>query len=262
MIWDLHTHLTRQLRGQTPAEKAAHLIEVGSRHGIERFCCYMGIEWSGDPSPADLVRQNDQILEAAAAFPEQLFGFVYLNPKHPAESLDELKRCVRDGPMIGVKLWVAHRCSEPELDPLVELATELQVPVFQHTWIKTGGNLPGESTPDDLARLAARHPEAQFVCGHTGGNWELAIPAVRALKNVSVGIGGFDPTAGITEMAVRELGAERVLFGSDAPGRSFASQLAKVTGADLSESQKALILGENLQRLVEPVLKSKGLSKP
>src|SRR3712207_6583780 len=33
-------------------------------------------------------------------------------------------------------------------------------------------------------------------------------------------------------MAVRELGAERILYGSDAGGRSFASQLAKVTGAD------------------------------
>jgi hypothetical protein len=39
---------------------------------------------------------------------------------------------------------------------------------------------------------------------------------------------GFDPTAGVTEMAVREVGAARVLYGSDAGGRSFASQLAKV----------------------------------
>lgn len=163
--------------------------------------------------------------------------------------------------MIGVKLWVAHRCSAPELDPVIALATELQVPVFQHTWLKTTGNLPGESTPADIAKLAARHPAAKLICGHTGGNWEIAIPEVRPYPNVWVDLAGFDPTAGVTEMAVRELGAERVLYGSDAPGRSFASQLAKVTGADLSASQKALILGENLQRLVEPVLNAKGLPR-
>lgn len=260
MIWDLHTHLTRQLRGQTAAEKAGHLIEVGARHGISRFCCYMGLEWARDPDPASFTRQNDDILAAISAHPERLLGFVYLNPKHPGACIEEMKRCLRDGPMVGVKLWVAERCSEASLDPIVEFATELGAPILQHTWLKTTGNLPGESTPDDIARLAARHSEANLICGHAGGNWELAIPAIRQYANVSVGIGGFDPTAGVTEFAVRELGAERVLFGSDAPGRSFASQLAKVTGADISGSQRDLILGENLKRLLDPQLKAKGFT--
>jgi predicted TIM-barrel fold metal-dependent hydrolase len=45
-------------------------------------------------------------------------------------------------------------------------------------------------------------------------------------------------------MAVRELGAERVIYGSDAGGRSFASQLAKVMGAEIPEAARQLILGE------------------
>lgn len=259
MIWDLHTHLTRSLRGQTPAEKAEHLIEVGARHGIEKLCCYMGLQWSYDPDAADLVKQNSDILEAVEAHPDHLLGFVYLNPKQKEASLDEIKRCLRDGPMVGVKLWVAHRCSEPEIDPIIESAAEQGAVIFQHTWIKTSGNLPGESTPDDLARLATRYPETSFIAGHTGGNWELGIPAVRSHPNVSIGLGGFDPTAGVTELAVRELSAERVLFGSDAPGRSFASQLAKVKGARISEAEKELILGKNLQRLLEPAMKTRGL---
>ena len=110
----------------------------------------------------------------------------------------------------------------------MERAISLKVPILQHTWIKTNGNLPGESTPYDLAELARRHPNAQFVCGHTGGNWELGIRAIRNVKNVCAGIAGSDPTSGFVEMAVRELGPERVIHGSDAGGRSFASQLAKV----------------------------------
>ena len=77
-------------------------------------------------------------------------------------------------------------------------------------------------------------------------------------KNVSACVAGFDPTSGVVEMAVRELGAERVIFGSDAAGRSFASQLAKVTGAEIPRPARRLILGENLRRLLTPILRAKG----
>ena len=132
--------------------------------------------------------------------------------------------------------------------------------VFQHTWMKTTGNHPGESTPMDLAELADRHPDVPIICGHTGGDWERGIRAIRELRNVSIGIGGSDPTSGFVEMGVRELGAERVLYGSDAGGRSFASQLAKVQGARISESDKQLILGENLKRMLGPILKRKAVA--
>jgi predicted TIM-barrel fold metal-dependent hydrolase len=60
-------------------------------------------------------------------------------------------------------------------------------------------------------------------------------------------------------MAVRELGAERVLYGSDAAGRSFASQLGKVAGAEISDAARRLVLGENLRRMLTPVLQAKGM---
>ena len=97
-----------------------------------------------------------------------------------------------------------------------------------------------------------------MICGHTGGQWELGIRAVRSLPNVAIGLAGSDPTAGFVEMAVRELGARRVVYGSDVPGRSFASQLAKVTGAEISDEERRLILGENLKRLLLPILKRQG----
>jgi predicted TIM-barrel fold metal-dependent hydrolase len=63
----------------------------------------------------------------------------------------------------------------------------------------------------------------------------------------------------MVEMAVRELGAARVIYGSDAGGRSFASQLAKVRGADIPDGAKTLILRENLRRLLKPILSAKGI---
>jgi len=49
-----------------------------------------------------------------------------------------------------------------------------------------------------------------------------------------------------------------VIFGSDAGGRSFASQLGKVMGAEIPEAARKLILGENLRRMLTPILKAKG----
>jgi uncharacterized protein len=257
-IWDVHCHLYG-VKGTTPEERADHLIEYADRMGIHRMCIFMGLEWSYEPSPEKLKHDNDEVLRALAHRPDRLLGFVYLNPQHIRASLDELNRCVRDGPMIGVKLWVAKHCDAAELDPILEQATELTAPVLQHTWIKISGNLPGESTPQELAQLAARHPNATIICGHTGGDWEQGIRAVRPRANVFVELGGGDPTAGFTEMVVRELGANRVLFGSDAGGRSFASQLAKVHGAEIDEVAKRLILGDNLRSFLKPILSAKGI---
>ena len=180
----------------------------------------MGRPLVADPSPDELRRQNDQVLKAISHRPDRAFGFVYVSPKHPEASLVEIERCVAKGPMLGLKLWVAARCTTPDIDPLIRRASELRALIFQHTWIKTGGNLPGESTPQDLVELAARHPDASFVCGHAGGDWETGLRAIRASKNIATELAGSYPTAGLTEMAVREFGASRVIYGSDAPGRA------------------------------------------
>jgi uncharacterized protein len=257
VVWDVHCHLISSV-GETPEERMAYLLQFADRLGIDRVMLSLGYPLLEDPPPDQLRLENDQVLRALQRFPDRTLGFVYLNPNHLDFSLQEFDRCVRDGPMVGVKLWVARRCNAPELDPIVDRAAAMKAVILQHTWLKVGGNLGGESRPQDLAGLARRHPHANFIDAHTGGDWEQGIRAIRAAKNVSTCIAGFDPTAGSVEMAVRELGAERVIYGSDAGGRSFASQLAKVMGAEIPEAARRLALGENLRRLLTPILNAKG----
>jgi predicted TIM-barrel fold metal-dependent hydrolase len=98
-----------------------------------------------------------------------------------------------------------------------------------------------------------------MICGHTGGDWELGVRAIRGRKEIFGDLAGSDPTAGYVEMAVRELGAERIIYGSDAYGRSFSSQIAKVVGARITEAQKQRILRDNLRELMLPILTAKGV---
>ncbi len=258
VIWDAHGHLSTP--GSTPQQRMASLLRIADRMGIQRVIVFMGYPWSQDPTPDEMRRQNDQALQAIEHAEGRALGFVYLNPAHTHESLEEIDRCVRNGPMVGVKLWVALRCNDTRLDPIVAHAAQLKAPILQHTWTKITGNLPGESTAADLAELAARHATATFIAAHTGGDWEVGIRELRATKNVMAEVCGSDPTSGFVEMAVRELGAQRVIYGSDFAGRSFASQLAKVLGADIEEASKRLILAGNLKRLLTPICAEKGIT--
>jgi predicted TIM-barrel fold metal-dependent hydrolase len=256
-IWDLHCHLT-SVPGRTPEEKMAKLLEIADRHRIERLCLFFSSAFQQTPTPEQLRMDNDVVLQAMSHWSDRTFGFCYVSGQHVQASLEEMERCIAQGPMVGIKLWVASRAHEAELDPIIRKAVELKAVIFQHTWLKqNGGQLPGESTPMDLAKLAARFPEAHFICGHAGGQWEMGIRAIRGSPNISIELAGSDPTAGFTEMAVRELGPSRIIFGSDVAGRSFASQLAKVYGAEITDDAKRVILKDNLKRWIEQALAAK-----
>ncbi len=259
-VWDIHSHL-HAVPGDTPEARMDALIQYADRMGVERVILSQGYSANLHPTPDQLRQENDRVLSAIRRFPQRAYGSVYLSPSYVDVSLREFDRCVRDGPMIGVgELEIDKRCNSPELDVFVERAVSLKAPILQHTWLKTTGNEPGESSPNDLVELARRHPDATFICGHTGGDWERGIRIIRESKNILAEIAGSNPTAGFVEMAVRELGPERVVYGSDVGGRSFASQVAKVMGADIPESAKALVLGGNLRRIFKPILRAKGYS--
>jgi predicted TIM-barrel fold metal-dependent hydrolase len=258
-VWDQHSHLG-SVPGDTPEERMAFLVKCMDRVGVERLILSQGYSADKHPNPAEQFRlENDRVMQAVKAFPDRAYGSAYITPALLDFSLKELDRCVRDGPMVMIgEIEAEARCNVPDMDPIAEWAVANETVILQHEWLKTSGNEPTESSPYDVVELAKRHPKLQIVCAHTGGNWEQGFRVIRGTKNVYAGIAGSDPTSGMVEMAVRELGAERVLFGSDVGGRSFASQLSKVMGANIPDTAKELILGGNLRRLLTPMLRKKG----
>lgn len=263
-IWDIHCHLpSRQVRGRTLSEQIDSMLTIAGRVGIDRIGVFIKTDVATDhPS-------NDEIRRAFEEHRGRAFGFVWVSlVDDPNHGLDKLNRWVGDGPMVGLKLGgYSGHCNRPEYDPVFRRAVDLKAVIYVHTWIKLGGdppypgggNLPNEPYPWELVEVAARYPEYPFICGHTGGDWELGIAAIRHQKNVLAEIGGGYPRVGLVEMGVRELGAERVIYGSDVPGRSFATQLAKVHGACVPEKAKQLIFNDNLERLMGPICRAKGI---
>lgn len=239
-------------------ERSMPAIETGC---IEKLCyfAHVGLGTTSDAEYEKLVRTRPEVvLKPLERWPHLLLGMIQLNANDVAASLDALNRWLRDGPMLGVYFASGSPgslpCTHRNLRPLVQRIIELRGVIMQHTWFKTGGkDGPNESTPAELAELAAIFPDQKFICAHAGGEWQRGIRAVRDSPNVLIETSGFDATAGFIEMAVRELGPERIIFGSHLPSRSLGTELGKVVGAEISEHDKRLILGENYRQLLRPI---------
>jgi len=261
-IWDsyftpAHSHPGRDGSSNLIAEieRALPAIKTGK---FEKLCYFphVGIGTTRDADLEQLLKTHPEIIEQPLKrWPDLLMGMIQLNANNVNASLDALNRWLQDGPMHGVYFPgggpAALVCSHRNFNPLIERIAELNGVIMQHTWFITGGKRhPGTSTPSELAILAKRFPDQKFICAHSGGEWERGIRAVRNSGNILVETSGFDPTAGFIEMAVRELGAGRIIFGSHLPSRSLGTELCKVTAAQISEADKRLILGSNFRKLL------------
>ena len=150
-----------------------------------------------------------------------------------------------------MKLWEAIRGNNPRVDGIMQLCAEYRLPVLQHTFAEVTGNLPTETSGPDMREMALRHPDVTFFFGHAAGDIEVGAKCALGLPNVLMDVGGNEATNGYTEILVKHVGADHVVYGSDASGRSFASQLAKVFGADLTREEKEQILSANVQRVFD-----------
>ena len=248
MIIDIHTHLRIDWH---PFRDEVTCYEELLRRELESGLVD-GIAVSSLPGPypsqEELRRGNHAVYRFATEAPERVIGFAYANPRHGPAGVDEFRRCVEEWGMRGLKLWFACLCDDPLVFPYIEQAIEYDLPTLVHVYIKTTGMFPFESTPGNLVNLARRYPEAALIMAHYGGPWQRGMKAVRDCDNIIVDLSGSISEMDSTETLVRHLGAERVVFGSDNTNISYC--LGKVLGADLSESQQGLILGENAARLL------------
>jgi predicted TIM-barrel fold metal-dependent hydrolase len=237
-------------------ERAMPAVEKGQ---FEKLCYFphVGIGTTSDVDFEKMIRSRPEVtLKAMERWPKLLLGMIQLNANDVPASLDALNRWLRDGPMLGVYFRGGGigslTCTHPNFHPLIERIAELNGVIMQHTWFVTAGKQsPGASTPSELAEVAAKFSNQKFICAHAGGEWQRGIRAVQNSPNVLVETSGFDASAGFIEMAVRELGAERIVFGSHLPSRSLGTELSKVIAANITEADKRLILGENFRKLIQ-----------
>lgn len=202
-------------------------------------------------SPEELRKRNDATLRLVEEDPDFFLGAPYLSPEHDPEFIEqEAARCVRAG-CVGIKQHMDLYADDPKNDAVARAAADLDVPIVWHAWYKKAQAYPNESNGSHIARLAERNPDTKFVMAHLTGVGRRGVQDVADLPNVWVDTSGCWAESNIVEYAVRQLGADRVVYGSDYIGRDYAVQLARVLGANISESDREKILWKNAARLLK-----------
>ena len=229
------------------------IIDAADRLGIDKLCCSIPIT-SGMPTPAEVQERNDDVLEAMKRYPGRILGYCFVNPGYRKEAIAEIERCVIKHEMMGIKLYNQYKCSDPAVYPVVEEAIELKIPILEHAGYVSdpaqAARQPKISHAGDFVKLAAEYPEAMLIEAHIGGggDWEWGIKTLRHSPSVYLDTSGSVIDEGMIEMAVRELGAERLLFGTD---MTMEGGVGKVTGARITESQREDIFWKNMAAILE-----------
>ena len=202
---------------------------------------------------ADAVRGNEAALTDLADHRELLY-WVVVHPGQPA-TFDQARRALADRRCAGIKIHPEEHCYHiaERGDRLFTFAAEHRAVILTHS-----GDV--NSLPADFIPFADAFPEVDLVLAHLGnggeasGSLELQMRAIEASKNGNVYTDTSSARsiqAGLIEWAVKRVGHERILYGTDSPCYFAPSQRARIHAADISDEAKAHILRENAVRLLQ-----------
>jgi hypothetical protein len=244
---DIHVHHRWSDRDDRPDYQLRRTVELAHQSGIGRILALTGARAA---APEDLRRRNDCTMALMAEDPDFWLGAMYLSPNHDAEFIREEARRCAEGGMVAIKQGIEVNARDPRIDPIAEVAAELDIPILFHAWYKMVEKYPEESDGSDIAHLARRHPRTRIIMAHLTGVGRRGVQDVEDLPNVWVDTcGGWYDTE-IVEYAVRHLGADRVIYGSDYPGRDYAAQLGRIEGARISDEEREKILWRNAEAVL------------
>jgi predicted TIM-barrel fold metal-dependent hydrolase len=276
MIIDAHTHLLpeevadhrasfarrdaafRLLYGDVQARlaKVEDLLKTMDRDGVNQ-AVICGFPWQ-DPGLCRVG--NDFLWECSVRYPGRLLPFASLSPRSLRAGEKELERCLDRGFIgIGELAFYQGALADRDIFRLTSLLKPLSgkgAPVLLHVNEPVGHEYPGKIKGSLHAtyQLLQTLPEVTFIFAHWGGGFffyelmrEVADAAVRVYYDTAASPFLYRPS--IYLLALRIIGPQRILFGSDyplIPPQRYFREMAEVP---LPARVQTRIKGLNAQRL-------------
>jgi uncharacterized protein len=241
LIVDAHVHIGKSTRLQIDAD-ADMLVRQADELGFDKICCTDLTALFYD------MHEGNRLLAAEMRrYPDRILGYATLHStRYGQEAIDELDRCRQDYGMTGLKIYSTPEMSiaEPCTIPILEKCVVLGFPILAHT------------TPQECEYLLGYVPEAKLIMAHSGGqpfakgDWNRAIQSAQRFANLSLDTASSTIDLAFLETCVRELGASRILFGSDTPLLDPWTQVTKIRESSLPQADLDLIMGGNILRLM------------
>ena len=244
-LFDAHVHIGRSLFGfeQSPDD----VLPIMAQEGIER-----AVLVPLKPPAYHLGAENDRIAAAVRQYSDRFVGFGRVDPWQGPAALDELRRCLDELNLAGLFLHPFEEqfaANDEIVFPLVELLRERQLPLL------LAGGYPTFSHPSQIGDLARQFPDVTIIVTH-GGQINIsglllgdAGRMLHANPNVIMETSGIYREDFIEDM-VRELGTERVVFGSNSPYMDQPFEVLRIRLAHLSDDERDAIGQGNLRRIL------------
>ena len=193
-----------------------------------------------------IKKGNEEVYRVAARSEGRIVQFYWANPLDPGLT-DDLNRAVTEWSIKGIKL---HQCAHPfkvlsdEFSRLAAFAAANKLPVFIHFHTR--------QEIRDFITIAGKY-QVNFIVGHIIG-LELFLEHRKELPgNIYFDI-SCPPLVSVkrTRLALEEFGAERIIMGSDTPfgKENLLAMIARIRSLDITEREKEMILGHNMQSLL------------
>ncbi len=248
-IFDAHLHIPSDngenfqwnLVTRDMPEFVAYLDKCGVRRGV------ISSSWSNKAnSPEDYRNGNREVAKYVDRYKGRFRGSCVITPFRIDEALREIEHCSKEYGFV----WLGEFCNymtgykyeTPEWAEVMKLATKLNLVIQIHTNTR------------EMRYLAENFPDATIVFPHLGGNRDdifARIETVARHKNTYIELSGSGiERVGILEKAVKEIGADRVLYGSDFTINDPAAVIARVRNAFLTAEDREKILFRNVERLL------------
>jgi len=189
---------------------------------------------------------NTEIAEITAK-DKRFIGFGRMNVNMP-DIRAQVDYAVKELGLCGIKL---HTMDGFPTRELMDRIAEHKIPVLAHSGMGT--------SPLIYEGLIQSYPDVTVILAHLGFdlNWstmfsmpQSAFYLARKYKNVYLDTAAATWVQHILEQAVAEAGADKILFGSDAPWFYPSIMRACISDLEISERERQKILGGNIARIL------------
>ena len=223
----------------TAADKIKEMDASGTRFAAVISNAYYFDSVQPEPVPDALSKiraDNDWTAAQAAQYPDRLAAFCSVNPTKDY-ALAELDRCASSGGFRGLKLHLnaaqaklGHPDQVAKIRAVMAAANGHRMPMIIH--VRTGNDYGREHAETFLRQLVAAAPDVPVQVAHLWGGESYAAPALKVFaeavssgdpvaKNLYFDVAGVADAgksdASEVVMRMRQIGMDRLLWGSDAP---------------------------------------------
>ena len=222
-----------------------YLDKTGVKKGIINSQRSYGIK------PEEFVAGNREVARNVDKYKGRFLGACVVNPQFIDEALREIEYC---HDQLGF-VWVGELCnymvpynySIKEFELLVAHVVKLNMVLALHT------------EHGEMEYVTQKFPEATIAFAHFGDDREYddifkRIDMVAKNPNFYLDTSGYGhDRVGVLEYAVKKIGPDRVLFGSDFSINDPSTVIPRIKNAFFTSEQKQKIFSGNLEALLKKV---------